>query len=51
MSTKVVLDIMSFSKGEWIKYWVGTILLISMIGGLSLALMANGHQGQVSELR
>ena len=43
--------IMSFNTGEWIKYRVGTILLISGIGGLSLALMAKGHQGLVSKHR
>ena len=45
------MAIMSFNTGEWIKYWVGTILLISGIGGLALALMARGHQGLVSKHR
>ena len=43
--------IMSFNTGEWIKYRVGSILLISGIGGLTLTLMAKGHQGLVSKHR
>ena len=39
------MAIMSFSPGEWIKNRVGTILVISKIGGISLDLMAKGHQG------
>ena len=45
------MAIMSFNTGEWIIYRVGTILLISGIGGLSMTLMAKGHQGLVSKHR
>ena len=45
------MAIMSFNTGERTKDRVGTILLISGIGGLFLALMAKGHQGLVSKHR
>ena len=45
------MAIRSFNTGEWIKYRVGTVLLISRIGGLSLALIAKGHQALVSKHR
>ena len=60
MSTKVVLanghrvlwyECIKYGPCERIKYRVGTILLISTIVGLSLALMAKGHQGLVPKHR
>ena len=45
------MAIMSFSSGEGINYWVGTILLISRIDGLSLSLMAKAHQELFSKHR
>ena len=44
------MAIMSFSTVQWAKYRVGTVLLLLRIGGLSLVLMAKGHQRMVSTI-